>query len=217
MLHLAFSGLGSAATVLCIGAHCDDIEIGCGATLIRLSRENPGLSFVWGVFAGDHKREQESRSAASELLGQQRVDLRYLGFRESYFPSQQDRVKDAFESLKASVKPDLILTHRLDDRHQDHRVVAELTWNTFRSHLILEYEIPKYDGDLGSPNCFVVLDEETCGRKVEHLRRAFGSQRDKHWFADETFMGLMRLRGMECRAAGGYAEAFYSRKTVLEL
>ena len=212
MLHLAFSGLGNAATVLCIGAHCDDIEIGCGATLIRLARENPGLTVVWAVFAGDHSREQESRAAARELLGQQRVDLRYLGFRESYFPSQHDRVKDAFESLKASVKPDLILTHRLDDRHQDHRVVAELTWNTFRSHLILEYEIPKYEGDLGQPNLYAPVSAADLDQKVAMLMRCFPSQQARSWFTAETFRALCRIRGIECAAESGYAEAFHARK-----
>jgi LmbE family N-acetylglucosaminyl deacetylase len=135
-------------------------------------------------------------------------------FRDGFFPFDGARIKTVFEQLKPS-KPDLVLTHYRDDRHQDHRVLSDLAWNTFRDHWILEYEIPKYDGDLGTPNCFVPLDPSTCERKVEYLNAAFGSQRDKHWFSGETFLGLMRLRGMECRAPGGYAEAFYSRKITL--
>jgi LmbE family N-acetylglucosaminyl deacetylase len=134
--------------------------------------------------------------------------------RDGFFPFDGARIKTVFEQLKPS-KPDLVLTHYRDDRHQDHRVLSDLAWNTFRDHWILEYEIPKYDGDLGTPNCFVPLDPSTCERKVEYLNAAFGSQRDKHWFSGETFLGLMRLRGMECRAPGGYAEAFYSRKITL--
>lgn len=212
MLPLAFTAFGSAATVLCIGAHCDDIEIGCGATLVRMAREHPKLSFFWAVFAGSSVREQESRAAAAQLLGVQRVELQYFGFRESYFPSQQDQVKDAFESLKATVKPDLILTHRIEDRHQDHRVLADLTWNTFRSHLILEYEIPKYEGDLGQPNFFVPVSATDLDHKVEMLMRSFSSQHSRSWFTSETFRALARIRGIECAAASGYAEAFHARK-----
>lgn len=137
-------------------------------------------------------------------------------FRDGFFPYDGAQIKAAFESLKPFA-PDLVLTHYRHDRHQDHRVLSDLAWNTFRNHLVLEYEIPKYDGDLGTPNCFVPLDRVVCNLKVKHLEAAFGSQRDKHWFSSETFMGLMRLRGMECRAAGGYAEAFYARKLVLKL
>jgi LmbE family N-acetylglucosaminyl deacetylase len=144
----------------------------------------------------------------------QRVTLH--AFRDGFFPYDGASIKSEFEKLKA-VTPDLVLTHYRDDRHQDHRVLSDLTWNTFRDHSILEYEIPKFDGDLGSPNCFVPLDKTICERKVRLLHAAFGSQRDKHWFSGETFMGLMRLRGMECRAVGGYAEAFYGRKVALRI
>jgi LmbE family N-acetylglucosaminyl deacetylase len=215
VLQLSLSGLGSAATILCLGAHCDDIEIGCGATLVRLAREHPGARFVWTVFAGDAARELESRAAAAGLLGRDRVEFRHLGFRESYFPAQQDRIKDAFEALKASVSPDLVLTHRLEDRHQDHGVLAQLTWNTFRSHLILEYEIPKYEGDLGQPNLFVPVSAADLDRKVEVLMRCFPSQHGRSWFTGETFRALCRIRGVECASASGYAEAFHARKACL--
>lgn len=212
MLQLSLSGLGRRATALCIGAHCDDIEIGCGATLVRLAREHPGLHFVWAVFAGDPVRERESRAAAAALLGPDRVDFRHLGFRESYFPGQHDGIKDAFEALKASVTPDLVLTHRLEDRHQDHGALAQLTWNTFRAHLVLEYEIPKYEGDLGQPNLFVPVSSEDLEKKVEVLMRCFPSQQGRSWFTPETFRALCRIRGIECASASGYAEAFHARK-----
>jgi LmbE family N-acetylglucosaminyl deacetylase len=213
LLPLAFSGLGGGATVLCIGAHCDDIEIGCGATLVRLCREYPQLRVIWAVFSGAAQREAESRAAAFALLGQGgNVELRYLGHRESYFPSQQERIKDGFEALKASVMPDLVLTHRLEDRHQDHRVLAELTWNTYRSHLILEYEIPKYEGDLGQPNFYVPLLAADLDRKVETLMRCFPSQHARGWFTEETFRALARIRGIECVSPSGFAEAFHARK-----
>ena len=209
---------GARFRVLCLGAHADDIEIGCGGLLLRLIQSSSNIEIDWVVFSAHTRRARETRRSARFFLkGAARSRVVVKRFRDGFFPYDGARIKRVFEALKRDASPDLILTHFRDDRHQDHRLLSELTLNTFRDHWILEYEIPKYDGDLGSPNCFVVLDEETCGRKVEHLRRAFGSQRDKHWFADETFMGLMRLRGMECRAPGGYAEAFYSRKTVLEL
>lgn len=211
MLPLALSAFGNASTVLCIGAHCDDVEIGCGATLVRLAREHPQLSFVWGIFAGSPARELESRAAAAALVPAERLDLRFFRFRESYFPSQHDQIKDAFETLKL-VNPQLILTHRLEDRHQDHRVLAELTWNTFRSHLILEYEIPKYDADLGQPNFFVPLSLADLDYKVATLHQSFPSQHARAWFTPETFRALARIRGIECAAPGGYAEAFHARK-----
>jgi LmbE family N-acetylglucosaminyl deacetylase len=204
---------GKSPTVLCIGAHCDDIEIGCGATLLRLVREYPGVKFVWAVFAGSAERERESRQAAAELLrGAAGVELRYLGFGESYFPSHYDRIKDGFETLKSQVTPDLIFTHRLEDRHQDHRILAELSWNTFRSHLILEYEIPKYEGDLGHPNFFVQSSAADMDRKIDILMRCFASQTQRSWFTPDTFRALARIRGIECVAPGGFAEAFHARK-----
>ena len=203
--------------VLCLGAHSDDIEIGCGGLLLDLIGRSRQVEVDWVVFSASGARATEARRSASLFLkGAGRATVRLHRFRDGFFPYEGARIKAAFERLKRTSTPDLVLTHYRDDRHQDHRVLSDLTWNTFRDHWILEYEIPKFDADLGSPNCFVPLDEATCRRKAGHLQRAFASQRDKHWFTEETFLGLMRLRGMECRSPGGYAEAFYGRKTVLQ-
>jgi LmbE family N-acetylglucosaminyl deacetylase len=194
----------SGGTVLCLGAHCDDIEIGCGGTLIELSRRHPQARFVWAVFAGDEVREQETRAAAAVHR-----------FRESFFPYVGSQIKDAFESLRSRVAPDLVLTHHLSDRHQDHRMLAELTWNTFRSHAILEYEIPKYEGDLGQPQVYCPLAAESAELKIETLLNCFPSQRARQWFDAELFRGHLRLRGMECNSPSRYAEAFHARKIVI--
>jgi LmbE family N-acetylglucosaminyl deacetylase len=202
--------------VLCLGAHSDDIEIGCGGLILSLIKLWRDVEFHWVVFSAPPGRDVEARvSAEAFLSGVARQRVLLDQFRDGFFPYQGAAIKEAFERLKAEVEPDLILTHHRGDRHQDHRTLADLTWNTFRDHWILEYEIPKYDGDLGRPNIFVPLDRETSERKVTYLERAFGSQRDKHWFSAETFMGLMRIRGLECRAPSGLAEGFYGRKTVL--
>jgi len=202
--------------ILCLGAHSDDIEIGCGGTVLRLVRQYPGCILHWVVFSAIGARADEARRGA-ELFGCG-ADLReplLKTFRDSFMPFVGAEVKAVFEELKQTVSPDLILTHRgRDDAHQDHRLIAELTWNTFRDHFILEYEIPKYDGDMGQPNFFVPLDKEPCERKVQYLMEVFESQRRKRWFEPDTFLGLMRLRGMECNAPSGYAEAFYCRKLV---
>ncbi len=203
-------------TILCLGAHCDDIEIGCGGALQLLRARNPELRIHWVVWSGDLEREAETRAAAKVLLtetGLSRVEVQR--FPASYFPHHWAAVKDAFETLKAAVSPDLVLTHRLRDMHQDHRVIAELTWNTFRDHLILEYEIPKYEGDLGQPNVYTPLTMEFAHRKVQALMQSFPSQHSRHWFQAEVFLGLMRLRGVECNSPSGYAEAFHARKLVL--
>ena len=205
----------SPLRVLCIGAHSDDIEIGCGGLILSLLKQKRAVHVDWVVFSAPPGRDREARRSAGMFLkgaSSQRVTLH--AFRDGFFPYDGAAIKAEFEKLKP-VTPDLVLTHYRDDRHQDHRVLSDLTWNTFRDHLILEYEIPKFDGDLGTPNCFMPLDKSTCERKARYLHAAFGSQRDKHWFSSETFMGLMRLRGMECRARGGYAEAFYGRKISL--
>ena len=208
---------GARFRVLCLGAHADDIEIGCGGFLLRLIQSVPRVEVDWIVFSASGGRAGEARRSATLFLeGARQTRVTVERFRDGFFPYQGAEIKRAFERLKRRPRPDLVLTHYRDDRHQDHRLLSDLAWNTFRDHWILEYEIPKFDGDLGTPNCFVPLDAEVCTRKVRHLQHVFGSQRDKHWFTDETFMGLMRLRGMECRAPGGYAEAFYSRKAVLE-
>ncbi|MGI8781514.1 MAG: PIG-L deacetylase family protein [Solirubrobacteraceae bacterium] len=202
--------------VLALGCHSDDIEIGAGGLLLRLQEVRPQLEVHWVVFSAHGARREEARSSAGDLLDRVaglQVDLH--SFRDGYFPYEGADVKNVFEALKDSDAPDLILTHHRQDLHQDHRLVCELTWNTFRDHLVLEYEIPKYDGDLGRPNVFVPVSEEHCRRKVSVLMQHFGTQRDKHWFSEDLFLSLMRVRGMESRSATGYAEAFHGRKLVL--
>ena len=200
--------------VLLLGAHADDIEIGCGGTVLRLAEQH-ALSVRWVVFSATPERAQEARASAAEFLEGLEATVVVHDYRDGYLPWSGAAIKEEFEALKREFVPDLIFTHYRNDLHQDHRLVSELTWNTWRNHLILEYEIPKFDGDLGTPNCFVPLKRATCTRKVKYLQAVFSTQRDKHWFSDETFMALMRLRGMECRAADGYAEAFYARKLVI--
>jgi LmbE family N-acetylglucosaminyl deacetylase len=203
--------------VLFLGAHSDDIEIGCGGTLLRILAAHPKASVHWVVFSGQGTRAAEARKSARSLL-RNAVDptITIEDFRDGFFPYQGAELKAYFERLKGLVRPDLIFTHHLVDRHQDHRAVAELTWNTFRDHLILEYEIPKFDGGLVTPNHFVPLDAATCRRKVRHLMRAFPTQRDKPWFGEDTFLGVMRLRGVECASHTGYAEGFHVSKGVFE-
>ncbi|HET9986332.1 MAG TPA: PIG-L deacetylase family protein [Longimicrobiales bacterium] len=212
--------LGPAARdrlrLLCLGAHPDDIEIGCGGTVLRLLAERPGGSVDWIVFSGSEPRAAEARRGAALFLGdaaEARVSVHR--FRDGFFPYLGGEIKELFESLKATLAPDVIFTHHAHDLHQDHRVIAELTWNTFRDQLILEYEIPKYDGGLATPNVFVPLDEATRRRKVGSLMEAFATQREKRWFTDATFDGLMRLRGVECASPSGYAEGFHARKLVV--
>jgi LmbE family N-acetylglucosaminyl deacetylase len=204
--------------VLCVGAHSDDIEIGCGATLLKLAGRRPRPEFRWVVWSAAGDREREARRGARKFLGPAAAEaVRVHAFRDGYFPAQFAEIKEAFESVAREFRPDIIFTHARDDRHQDHRVVSDLTWNTFRRQLILEYEIPKWDGDLGRPNLYVPVSKVTAGRKTRALLSVFGTQRSKDWFSEETFLGLMRLRGMECRAADGHAEAFYARKITLPL
>jgi LmbE family N-acetylglucosaminyl deacetylase len=199
-----------------IGAHCDDIEIGCGGTVIELLRRYPEASVHWVVLSSEGKRRQEAQQAARSVLrGIRNRVITIKAFRGSYFPSEAPAIKDCFEELKSGFSPDVVFAHSRMDLHQDHRIVGELTWNTFRDHLILEYEIPKYDGDLGSPSVFVPLSAAAVKRKIALLMRVFKTQHNKHWFTPNTFQGLMRIRGVECNAPSGYAEAFYSRKIVL--
>ena len=201
--------------VLALGCHADDLELGCGGTLLRLKAECPRLQVRWVVFSAAGARATEARASADELLdGVPDADVVLHDFRDGYLPYIGAPVKESVEAMK-DFDPDLVFTHQRHDLHQDHRLVSELTWNAFRDHLILEYEIPKYDGDLGVPNVFVPLDEATCRRKVDVLMRHFGSQRSKRWFTEDLFLGLMRLRGMESGSASPYAEAFYGRKLVL--
>jgi LmbE family N-acetylglucosaminyl deacetylase len=216
VLGLKFEHLSHPPTVLCLGAHCDDIEIGCGATIVRWSRDYPGARLVWAIFSGEPQREQESRAAAARLTaGGAPCELRFFDFRDRFFFSQAERIKEAFDELRGMVRPDVILTHHLHDRHQDHELIAELTWNTFRSHLILEYEIPKYEGDLGQPNVFVPHTAADLDRKVDCLLESFPSQRSRAWFTADTFRALARLRGIESGAPSGFAEAFHGRKLCL--
>ena len=202
--------------VLVVGCHPDDIEIGCGATLLALQRSRPELRVTWVVLTAVGERAEEARrGAASFLLGDGHQVIVYA-FRDAYLPYGATEVKEAFETLKA-VDPDLVLTHTASDRHQDHRLAHDLAWSTFRDHLILEYEVPKYDGDLGQPNVFVPFTEEVAHEKVALIRRAFPSQSGKDWFDETVFLGLMRLRGVESRSPTSYAEAFYCRKLQLSL
>lgn len=213
---LSFSpNLSRTGVVLCLGAHCDDVEIGCGGTLLELRRRFPAVRVLWHVFSGAGLRERETRAAAASLFGDGGCDVVVHDFPNSYFPQHSGKIKDVFESVKAAVEPDLVFTHFLHDRHQDHRLVAELTWNTFRNHAILEYEIPKYEGDLGQPNVFVPLAPETVEKKVSTLLEAFPSQLSRSWFDEDLFRGHLRLRGVECNAPQRFAEAFHGRKLSL--
>jgi LmbE family N-acetylglucosaminyl deacetylase len=202
--------------VLCLGCHSDDIEIGCGGTILRLAMEHPEWVFHWVVFSAIGPRAVEAREAATRFLDQPRLEGPTLHtFRDGFMPFEGAEIKAVFEALKNKVSPDLIFTHSRDDAHQDHRTIAELTWNTFRNHFVLEYEIPKYDGDMGRPGVFVPLATDLVQKKVGLIMDTFKSQHGKHWFQPETFQALMRLRGMECNAPSGYAEAFYCRKLVI--
>jgi LmbE family N-acetylglucosaminyl deacetylase len=204
---------GRPPRVLAIGAHADDIEIGAGGTVLHLIERYPDLEFKWVVLTGNHDRMAEARSSALAFLGKVTGSIELPGFPDGFLPYQGREVKLFFETLKPFA-PDLILTHCRSDLHQDHRLACELTWNTFRDHLILEYEVPKYDGDLGTPNFYVPLREEHARKKIDLLSQHFASQQVKHWYERETFLGLMRIRGLECHVTG-HAEAFYCRKVVL--
>jgi len=217
MIQLSLTGQRPRSLqILCLGAHSDDIEIGWGGSGLGLAGQYTDCELHWVVFSGTGQREAEARRAAGLFAGPERLrGPVFKGFRDGFMPYMGAEVKAAFEELKQAVSPDLIFTHNRQDAHQDHRLIAELTWNTFRNHLILEYEIPKYDGDLGRPNVFAPLSAELCRKKVAYLMESFESQRGKAWFTEDTFLSLMRLRGMECNAPSGFAEAFYSRKLVL--
>ena len=203
-------------TVLCLGAHPDDIEIGCAGAILRLTQASKPPAFTWVVFSSDAVRGEEARRSAEALLrGTPNPRIRVEQFRDGFLPYGGAGVKEVFEELKSTTSPDLVFTHYRHDLHQDHRLISELTWNTFRDQWILEYEVPKYDGDLGAPNAFVPLAEPLCRRKIDAILQGFPSQHGKLWFSEDVFRGLMRLRGVECNASGGHAEAFYCRKLVL--
>ncbi len=207
---------GEPFTVLCLGAHSDDIEIGCGATLLHFKKILPKVRFHWVVFSAAGLRGREAGKAAELFTSGCDKEIVIKEFRDGFLPYNGQVVKEFFEEIEQGVNPDLIFTHWQGDAHQDHRLLSELTWNTFRNHLILEYEIPKYDGDLGRPNLFVPLDAPLYETKINYLLETFESQRARRWFDRETFLGLMRIRGMECNAASGYAEGFHCRKMMLE-
>ena len=207
---------GERLSVLCLGAHSDDIEIGAGATLLSLMERGIQLDVHWCVLSGGGVREDEAKKSAADFLAKAaKAQIEVMSFRDGFFPEQGEVIKQWFEALKLRVNPDLILTHRKDDAHQDHRKVCQLTWNTFRDHQILEYEIPKWDGDIGQPNVYMPVSAAALKRKIELLISHFGSQRSKQWFDADTFLGLARLRGMECRAPERYAEAFVGHKIAI--
>jgi LmbE family N-acetylglucosaminyl deacetylase len=199
--------------ILALGAHSDDIEIGCGGTILRLAAERCGLEVLWVVFVATGERAAEAdASAAAFLEGVPTAKVVIRDYPDRFLPYSGAAVKEEFEALKHEFVPDLIFTHYREDRHQDHRLISDLTWNTWRDHFILEYEVPKYDGDFGSPNFFAALPTSTIDRKTDLLLKHFPSQLNKHWFTADLFRAVARIRGMECNASEGYAEAFYARK-----
>lgn len=215
MLKLAF-GQQDDYKILCLGSHCDDIEIGCGGTILKLIESYKNSVFYWVVFSSNQTRIDEACESANTFLNHAKSkNIVFKNFRDGFFPASRIEIKEYFEELKDNFSPDLILTHYRNDLHQDHRLISELTWNTFRNHFILEYEIPKYDGDLGSPNFFVHLDESMCRKKTQYILHCFKSQKEKQWFEEETFFAMLRIRGIESNSPSKYAEAFYCRKTVL--
>ena len=202
--------------ILCLGAHCDDIEIGCGGTLLKLIDQYPIGHLKWVVFASNETRKQEAIASAEAFLeGVESKEIVVLSFRDAFLSFSALEIKEYFESIKKAFDPDLVFTHYRDDRHQDHRLISDLSWNTFRSHLILEYEIPKYDGDLGTPNSFCQLTAAQAEKKAAILLEYFVSQKNKHWFDKDTFLSLMRIRGMESANTNRYSEAFHVRKWCL--
>lgn len=216
MKALRVAGRGDRLSVLCLGAHSDDIEIGAGGFLLSLIERGVQLDVLWCVLSGAGVREQEARRSAADFLsGAASAKVEISPFRDTFFPEQAEAIKAYLEDVKTRVDPDVIITHRREDGHQDHREISRLTWCTFRDHFILEYEIPKWDGDFGQPNFYAPVSGRELQRKIELLNAHFGSQRSKDWFDAEVFRGLARIRGMECRAAEGYAEAFVARKVAL--
>ena len=206
----------SKLDILCLGAHCDDIEIGCGATLLKWIRQARINNIVWVVFSSEERRKEEAILSANRYLETLiNKEIIVLDYRDAFLHFSGREVKEEFERLKSKIDPDIVFTHYRDDRHQDHRLLSDLAWNTFRDHLILEYEIPKYDGDLGVPNTFVSVDREEVNGKILGLLQCFTSQLGKHWFDEETFRSLMRIRGLECNSPTRYAESFYLRKCLL--
>ena len=198
--------------VVCLGAHADDIEIGAGGTILRLLDERPNTHVTHVVFSADAIRADEARAAARQLLAAAEADIHVLGHRDGFFPFEAADIKGFAQAALEGVRPHLVLTHRRDDAHQDHRVIADLAWQTFRGATIAAYEIPKWDGDLDRPNAYVALDDATITRKLALLADHFPTQQAKGWYDDETFRGLARVRGVE--AGVRYAEAFHCTKLV---
>lgn len=216
MMNLKLAQSEESLKILCLGAHSDDIEIGCGGTVLKLIAGHKSVEFDWVVFSASKKRKTEARTSAGAFLtGARRRTVVIKAFRDGFFPYIGGEIKDYFEALKRKVEPDLIFTHQRSDLHQDHRLISELTWNTFRDHLILEYEIPKYDTDLGAPNVFVGLDDPTAKKKIQHILKYFKSQAGNGWFTEDAFRAILRLRGVESNSATRYAEGFYGRKLNL--
>ena len=216
MLKLQFTGApDNSLKILCLGAHSDDIEMGCGGSIIKFLNRYPKSEVHWIVFSSTRDRADEAqRSAELFLATAGHVEIVIKNFRDSFFPYIGGEIKEYFEELKKEVVPDIIFTHFRHDLHQDHRIISELTWNTFRNHLILEYEVLKYDGDLGAPNFFIHISKEIACRKVKNIFEVFKSQGHRSWFTEEVFHSIMRIRGIECNAPDKYAEAFYCRKMI---
>ena len=205
--------------ILCLGSHCDDIEIGCGGTLLSLLHkyQGRGVEVYWVVFSSNTQRKKEALLSSDVFLRQAwKKTVRIEKFQDSYFPYIGREIKDYFVELNKGYAPDIVFTHYGKDLHQDHRMISELTWNIYREHLILEYEIPKYDGDIGKPNLFIPLESSMCKKKVDTIMKSFHSQRKKHWMAEDLHYSILRIRGMECASRSNFAEAFYCRKMLLE-
>jgi LmbE family N-acetylglucosaminyl deacetylase len=216
MMNLKLSFKGASPQVLCLGAHSDDIEIGCGGTVLKLISKHKHITFTWVVLSSSESRKREAMNSAEAFLaGAERRTVTIKDFKDGFFPYVGGEIKEFFEDLKREFNPDLIFTPHRMDMHQDHRLISDLTWNTFRDNLILEYEIPKYDGDLGAPNVFVHLDEAYCRTKIQNILKHFKTQSANHWFTEDAFRAILRLRGIESNAPSKYAEAFHARKLSL--
>jgi LmbE family N-acetylglucosaminyl deacetylase len=215
MLSVNFADRTGGLKILCLGAHCDDIEIGCGGTIIRLVEEYEIRQLKWIVFTSSEERADEARRSAESFMKEcKEKEIIIKKFKDGFLPYEAEKIKNLFEELKA-FDPDIIFTHYRNDLHQDHRTICELTWNTFRTHQIFEYEIPKYDGDLSSPNFFVTLNKEVAKSKVDIITKCFQSQAGKQWFDKDTFFAMMRIRGIESASPTKFAEGFYVRKSIL--
>ncbi len=218
MIGLTLPSGGEPRRVLCIGAHCDDIEIGCAGALLQLQKSAGKLVIDWVVLTGEEKRRAEA-TAAMQLLVEPpyRGELLFGGLPDSRLPSVYGELKEFFVAVQKRFQPDIVFCHQRHDAHQDHRLVNEMVWGAFRNHLILEYEIVKWDGDFGAPNVYVPLDRDVLDRKVDVLMKTYGTQRSKDWFTPDTFLAVSRIRGVECRAPSGHAEAFIARKVILPM